>query len=94
MNLPLIVIISLFFALIGFTIGRLGDKYGGRIVGPHHWIYGLILAMIGIFYLERQFGLWLFAFGTGHFISDMKDFLQMKIWGADEPHNWRFWSIE
>lgn len=79
---------------IGFAIGRLGDKWGGNLNTPHHWIYGIILIIIGILYIDHNEGIMSISFGIGHFISDLDDFLHMRIWGVDVPHKWKFWSIK
>ncbi len=94
MNLIINIISALVFSLFGFGVGRLGDKYGGQIKGPHHWTYGFILAVTGFVYFNYWFGIPLIAFGAGHFISDLNDFLHGKIWGVDESHEWKFWSIK
>ena len=93
MNSLIILSSSLISAFIGFAIGRFGDKYGGHLNAPHHWIFGLILIVIGIIYVNNWIGMLSLSFGIGHFISDLDDFLHMRIWGIDEPHEWKFWSI-
>jgi len=93
MNWLIIIAISLISAFGGFASGRLGDKYGGHINAPHHWIYGLILIVIGILWFHSWLGLPCLAYGVGLFISDLNDFLQLRIWGVDKPHQWKFWSI-
>jgi hypothetical protein len=86
----IIIILSLF---LGFAIGRFGDKYGGHLRAPHHWIYGLILIIAGIF-IHKPIGYFLISFGIGHFISDLDDFLNLRFFGVDVPHKWEFWSIK
>jgi len=81
-------------AFIGFAIGRFGDKYGGHLNIPHHWIYGLFLIIVGIIYIDNWIGILFLSFGIGCFISDLDDFLHMRIWGVDVPHKWKFWSIK
>jgi hypothetical protein len=88
------IIIGALSAFVGFAIGRIGDKYGGQIKSPHHWIYGLLLVIAGIFFLENIFGIILIAFGVGHFISDLDDFLHLRFYGVDLPHKWKFWDIK
>ncbi len=90
----IIIIIAAVSAFVGFAIGRLGDKYGGHLVGPHHWIYGVILIAVGAYYLNHLTGIAALSFGTGHFISDLNDFLHFRIGGVDIPHKWRFWNID
>ncbi|MCD4705289.1 hypothetical protein K8R66_04420 [bacterium] len=94
MNILIIIVGGLIGALIGFAIGRLGDKYGGHLNAPHHWIYGLVLVIVGVVYVNNWVGILSVSFGIGHFISDFDDFLHMRIWGVDEPHEWKFWSIK
>lgn len=90
----LIIIGSLISAFIGFAIGRLGDKWAGHLNTPHHWIFGLVLIIVGIIFIDNWIGILFLSFGIGHFISDLNDFLHMRIWGVDEPHEWKFWSIK
>lgn len=94
MDLITTIILGLTSCFIGFAIGRFGDKWGGQLKCPHHWIYGLILIGVGLFYFTNYLKIATISFGTGHFISDFEDFLNLKIWGADEPHKWKFWSIK
>ena len=77
---------------LGFAIGRIGDKYGGHLLGPHHWIYGIILILVGTVFYSYTFGVAAIFFGAGHFISDLNDFLNLRFYGYDIPHKWRFWS--
>ncbi|MFA5992943.1 MAG: hypothetical protein WC796_04525 [Candidatus Pacearchaeota archaeon] len=93
MNILAIIsgIVSLF---AGFSLGRIGDKYGGHLNGPHHWIFGIVLVIIGIFYIKDIFGIFLIFFGIGLFISDLNDFLNKRFWSVDIPHKWKFWSIK
>jgi len=88
------IIIGIITAFGGFAIGRIGDKCGGHLNAPHHWTYSLILIIIGVYYMNHLLGLLSFSFGIGHFISDLDDFLHLRIWGVDEPHKWKFWSIK
>ena len=94
MAILIIIIIIAVSAFIGFASGRLGDKYGGHLTGPHHWIYGLILAIVGIIYINHLSGIAALSLGFGHFISDLSDFLHFRLWGVDIPHKWKFWNID
>jgi len=94
MSILQLVIIGIAVAFAGFAIGRFSDKYGGHLNTPHHWIYGLILLILGIYYINQLLGVLSFSFGIGHFISDLDDFLHIRIWGVDKPHKWKFWSIK
>ena len=96
----LIVIIQIIIAFIGFAIGRFSDKYGGYlekiwiIPVPHHWIWGVLLIIIGIFFRSSFWGISCISFGIGHFISDLNDFLHMRFFGEEPPHEWSFWNID
>lgn len=89
-----ILIIGVISAFIGFAIGRLGDKYGGHLNTLHHWVHGLVLIIIGVVYINKWIGMLCFSFGIGHFISDFDDFMNMRVWCADKPHKWNFWSTK
>lgn len=93
MGILFILILILGGSLVGFTAGRLGDKWGGHLNVPHHWIYGVLSFNVGLFLLSSWAGVLLPSFGVGHFISDLDDFLHMRVIGVDEPHEWKFWSI-
>jgi len=90
----------LFAAFLGYIIGRWGDYHLNFLLDdpptPHHWIYGLVLITTGSFYLGNSLGLWLISFGAGIFVSDLKDFLKLKVWGKDnKTHQTRnFWHID
>ena len=88
----LFIIITGFF---GYAIGRVGHILGGHIeAGPDHWIYGLLLIILSLFFIKYEIGIPLLSFGTGVFISDFKDFLHLKFTGADEPGPKKFWGID
>ena len=93
MNVLFVVSAGVISAFIGFAVGRYGDKYGGQLNTPHHWIYGLALMIIGGIFLKGYLAIIFIAFGFGHFISDLNDFLHMRLWGRGEVHTWKFWSI-
>ena len=94
MTLLITIILIIIAGFIGFATGRFGDRYGGHINGPHHWILGVILVVLGIIFFDTTLGILAFGFGIGHFISDLEDFLHMRIWSVDVPHEWKFWSIK
>lgn len=91
--LKLLVIYSLAI-FVGFTIGRISHILGGDLASPHHWIYGLILIIIGLVFRKKSWGCWVFSFGLGLFISDLKDFFDLKFYGVDEVAIKRFWGID
>ena len=79
---------------LGFAAGRIGHIYGGHLKGPHHWIYGLVMVIPGIIEWQSMAFFLLMMFGIGVFVSDLKDFLEFKIYGADPPGEKRFWHID
>lgn len=94
MNVFIYSIISIISFLLAFAIGRFGDKFGGHLNAPHHWIYGLLLMIAGTILQNRIIAIISISFGLGLFISDLDDFLHLRIWGVDKPHKWKFWSIK
>lgn len=99
------VTISIIYFLLsgfaGYVIGRWADNYLNFWIGdphylPDHWIYGLILMIVGPLLFATFFGWLVFAFGAGHFISDLKDFLNLKFYGSDNKDKTkvRFWHID
>jgi putative Mn2+ efflux pump MntP len=94
MHLYVLAGLSIFSLFAGFAIGRFSDKWGGHLPTPHHWIYGLILVVFGIYYIRSALGVFGLSFRIGHFVSDLDDFLHMRVFGRDVPHRWKFWSIK
>lgn len=100
--LPLKATISLLVALmLGYLLGRWSDYYLNFWLkdpswAPDHWIYGFILMIAGLFYFNNNLGLWMFFFGAGFFVSDLKDFLRLKFMGPDNKakEQRRFWHID
>lgn len=87
----LFYILALF---IGYIVGRINHILGGHLPGPHHWIYGLILLMGGLFFIDNFFAILILFFGTGLFISDLKDFINLKFFGVDEVKEKKFLGID
>ncbi len=81
-------------AFIGYAIGRISHMYLGNIKAPHHWIYGLILMIGGLSFYRHLLGITAFCFGVGLFVSDLKDFLQLKFFGSDGDGKKKFWRID
>lgn len=83
------VILFIAFAFIGYLIGRIGDYFGGHVDFFHHWIYGAILIVVGIFihYI-------IIAAGIGLVISDAKDLMHLRVYGPDKKTIKRFWGID
>ncbi len=95
MNIFLIILLNILAAFISFAVGRLTDKWGGHYPTPHHWIYGLVAMVVGFFYLPNFWAILALSAGAAHFISDLKDFLDFKVWSRDKKNKpWRFWSIK
>jgi len=98
MILQILFFLALVF--IGYVIGRWSDSYlniwmGDPFWAPHHWIYGIILIIAGLFFLEDYFlGIFLFSLGLGHFISDLNDFMDLKVFGSDGKDKMRFWDVD
>jgi hypothetical protein len=99
----LIIIILYFFfsGFLGYIIGRFGDYYVNFWIRdpywlPDHWIYGIILMASSLFFFRSWWWLYVFSFGLGHFISDLKDFLNLKFYGSDnkDKSQRRFWHID
>lgn len=80
----------------GFAIGRIGHIFGGQLNTPHHWIYGVILVIIGVvlWFYKKEWALYFILFGLGLTISDLKDMIDLKFWGVDPPGEKRFWGID
>jgi len=86
---------------LGYVIGRFSDNYVNIWIGdpkwiPHHWIPGFLLMIIGITFFQNNLQLWIFSFGLGLFISDFKDFLDLKTFEKDgkTKETRRFWNID
>lgn len=89
----------IFVAFVGYAIGRIGHIIGGQIIWiPHHWISGLLLLSIGLFFLvfkkSRHIGYLLIFLGTGLFVSDFRDFTLGRVWGLDDVKILKFWGID
>jgi hypothetical protein len=88
------MIYFLLTAFAGYAIGRISHIYGGHLKSPHHWIYGLMLIVFGLIYRESPWGYFAVSFGIGHFISDLKDFMNLKFYGVDDVKIKKFWGID
>lgn len=92
-------IFDLIVAFFGYLVGRFSHVYLNVWVGnpgwaPHHWIYGLILVVLGIVFWEVELAKLGLFFGAGLFVSDLKDFLALKFIGPDEEGEKKFWGID
>jgi len=88
------VIILLALAFAGFAIGRIGHILGGHLNTPDHWIYGVLMMVLGAFFYTQDWGLCLIAFGVGHAVSDLNDMLHFKLYGPDEVEVKKFWGVD
>jgi len=83
----------------GYLLGRVGHCYVNVWIQnpswlPHHWIYGALLIPTSSFFISSTFGLILLMFGVGHFISDFKDFTELKFFTPDTDEKKRFFHID
>jgi Na+/H+ antiporter NhaA len=93
-----ILLLSIVGLALGYTLGRIGHCYVNVWIGnpawvPHHWIYGVFI-MAGSFYFSLTLFIAMFSFGLGHFISDLKDFLELKFFSPDQDGKKRFFHID
>lgn len=89
-----LLVLAIVIAFIGFAIGRVGHLYGGQLNVPHHWIYGLALMIVGIIWRKKGWGWYVFAFGLGLFVSDLKDFITLRFYSVDDVKVLKFWQID
>ena len=85
----------------GYVIGRWADNYLNFWIGdpdwlPDHWVYGLSMMIASPIFFGGYLAISMFSFGLGHFISDLKDFLNLKFYGSDnkDKPSRRFWHID
>ena len=93
-----ILLLSFSGFALGYLLGRVGHCYINVWIGdpawvPHHWIYGAFF-MMGSFYFPLVWLILIFFFGLGHFISDLKDFLDLKFFCSDGDGEKRFFHID
>lgn len=90
------IVFSLIIGFIGFASGRIGHILGGTSVSPHHWIYALLIIILGLLLHSKypKLHLFIIVFGIGLFISDLRDFLNLQFYGADTVTKFVFWSID
>ena len=94
------IIIFFIFIFAGYVVGRWGDNYLNFWMkdpkwAPDHWIYGFLLIFAALFFKDGL-KLGIFSFGMGLFISDLKDFLNLKFFGSDnkKKEDVKFWHID
>jgi len=81
------------FLILGYITGRIGDYFAGHWNFFHHWVYGIILLIIGIFYRNNFFLVYSASFGVGLIISDLDDLLHLRIYGPDKKKEKKFWGF-
>lgn len=74
---------------IGYLVGRAGDYLAGHWDFFHHWVYGILFIIAGLFSHKH-----IIFFGIGLVISDFKDSIEFKIYGPDEKEIKKFWGID
>ena len=87
----LLLILTIFAS---YAIGRVSHVLGGHLNTPHHWIYGVIMVVIGAFFYHKVWGQYLIAFGLGMIISDFKDMINLKFFGPDDVEIKKFWGFD
>lgn len=87
------VIVGLFVFFASYAIGRLSHMYFGQFNTPHHWIYGTVALVVGIIFCRKKWGGYVISFGLGFILSDFKDMLDLKFFGADTVMIKKFWGI-
>ena len=90
----LLVITLVIVLFIGYASGRVGHILGGHTKSPHHWLYGAAIILLAIPFRDLAFVPFIALIGVGVFVSDFKDFLELKIYGADEVEIKKFWGID
>jgi hypothetical protein len=92
------IIINLIVLFLGYLIGRAGHFFlGDKINFFHHWIYGLIILIVGIiFYIffHKPWGIYLIFFGLGVTLSDLNDMSHLKSFGRDQLRIKKFWGVD
>ncbi|MBU3934352.1 hypothetical protein KKC00_00030 [Patescibacteria group bacterium] len=92
--MEILILFSAITLFSGYIVGRIGHIAGGHLKTPHHWIYGFVLIIIGYIYQYNSWGILILSFGAGFFISDLRDFLNLKFYGIDENTSKRFWDVD
>ena len=90
----IILLYGAIFLFIGYALGRIGHILGGHLNMLHHWLYGAVLILIGIKFYLNLFGIFLFCFGVGVFVSDFYDFLNLRFLGRDKNHEKIFFGFD
>ncbi len=90
------IALGLFCLIAGYSVGRVSHILGGHLNTPHHWIYGLLLMVLGIVADFDRTSLTISAItiGAGLFVSDFKDFKEKRFFGPDVHNNKNFFGFD
>lgn len=91
--------VFILIAFAGYLLGRFSHVYLNVWTGnvnwlPHHWIYGLLSILFGIYFWPNIYAKYLLFFGIGLFVSDLKDFFMLKFFEPDKEGPKHFWHID
>lgn len=87
-------------AFLGFIIGRVGHCYLNVWLKnpwwvPHHWIPAVVVMILGFSFIQSpDLSYQATSFGSGLFISDLKDFWKLRFIEPDEEGEKSFWHID
>jgi len=89
-------LLLLIFTFLGYIVGRTGHVIGNHLKtrGLHHWVTGLLIAVAGFIFRDQLLRLGVISLGVGLFISDLKDFINLEVWGIDHVEKIKFWGID
>lgn len=89
----------IFYGFLAYLFGRwthvyLNVWFNNLVWAPHHWIYGVILMIIGAVLRKKELGKILFWIGLGLLISDFNDFLKLAFFTPDSEGPKRFFGFD
>ena len=85
---------TLAVGFIGYAIGRLGSILWGHLDTLHHWVPAIVIILIAPIWRKNWWWVLLLSFGIGLLISDLDDFLNLRVWGVDVHEDQHFWGID
>jgi len=92
------VIILIFLGLIfvGYSVGRISHiiAHGRHIQSIHHWVYGLVIILLGLLFLNSLWRITAVGVGAGFVISDLNDMLKLRFYGVEKFEKQKFWGIK
>ena len=88
------IIEIILFLFLGYLIGRIGDYFAGHWNFFHHWIYGIVLMIVGLVYINKTLLFYAYEFGLGLIISDLDNLLHFRVYGPDKKKARRFWGFD